>query len=105
LQNTLSRAGAGRTSELLRSALQSIFAAAKDAGVQARDLERARRQNDRVLSANLALSKRLMQAQGTSDDLVRDLAPALEEVTSCFSARFSASSPSPRFARRTFPSA
>ena len=84
LQNVLTRGGSERTAELLRGALQSLFAAAKDAGTVARDLDRARRQNDRVLAANLALSKRLMQAQGTSEDLVRDLAPALEEITVVF---------------------
>lgn len=84
LQAALSQPVGEQIPALLRDALTDIFAAAKEVGILTRDLDRAKRQNDRVLAANLALSKRLMQEQGTSEDLVRDLAPALEEITVVF---------------------
>jgi hypothetical protein len=68
----------------MRQAMSHIIDAAREQGATETKLQRANKQNDRVLEANLALSRRLMAAQMASENLVRDLAPALEQITTTF---------------------
>ena len=87
LGRALLRAHALSADELLaplREAMASIIAAANDKADVDRKLAREKRLSTRVLEANDALSKRLLAAQMASENLVRDLAPAMEQMSVTF---------------------